>query len=150
MKSRHRCEIMFICRICHVITITGVKFDTAEEHNNFIQTAWEAVLEPTDDLCDKDKETIRRRVQRMENITLEPACKNAKAEKIVLIGYHFVNELLDRDYIQIAEDSKLHRVMDALLTMIDLDDEVTQRRLVTSAKQARQWMEKLQKEGYFK
>lgn len=141
---------MFIARVMHVVSITGVKFDQPYEHDEFIKTAWEAVLEPTNDLCAKDKETIRRRVQRMEHLTLAPACEKSFAEKIILIGYHFMNELLDRDYIEIKEGSKLRRVTDTLLSMIDLEEDVTQKRMITSKKQAMQWMKILQAHGYYR
>lgn len=150
MNHRHRVEIMFIARTMHVIAVNGVKFETPDEHEEFINEAWEAVLEPSNGLCAKDKETLRRRLMRMEEKTLRPACEKAFAEKIILIGYHFINELQDREYLEIPEGSKLRRITDALLSMIDPEDAVTQKRMVTSAKQARKWLEILQKEGYYR
>lgn len=149
-SDKHRCEIFFLARIWHVVAITGVKFDTEAEHDAFIIEAWEAVLEPTNGLYGKHKETIRRRVQRMEQKTLRPACEKSFAEKIILIGYHFLNELQERDYIKIPNESKLMGVADHLLAMIDLEDEVTQKRMVSSAKQANRWLMILQGDGYFK
>lgn len=149
MNARHRVEIMFCARLMHVVAVTGVRFDEPAEHEAFIKEAWEAVLEPTNGLYGKEKESLRRRLYRMEELTIIPACEKAFAEKIILIGYHFITELQDRNYLEIPEGSKLRRVTDALLAMIDMDDEVAQIRFVKAQKVARKWLEILQKQGYF-
>lgn len=149
MKARHRCEIMFISRIFHVIVVSGMKFDTKQEHDEMIRVAHDAVCESTDDLCDKDKEVIRRRVQRMEYLTLKPACQKSLSERILLIGYYFMQLLIDREYIEFPEGSRLARITDYLFSLIDLDDKITQLRLDNTQKQARRWMRILQEQGYY-
>lgn len=149
MKARHRCEVFFIARIMQVIAIKGVRFDTQEEHENFMKIALEAVLEPLDGLDVKSREAICRRVQRMEDLTLQPACEKSFAERIILIGYHFINNLLERDYLEITDDSKLRRVTDALLSMIDMDDDIAQTRYTKTKKEAARWMKTLQSMGYY-
>lgn len=147
--SRYRCEIMFIARIVHVIALNGMKWDTRKSYDNFVKKAWDAVLEPVKDINTRAKEFIRIKVNKMESLTLEPACEKAFSEKILLIGYYFMSDLIEREYISIPEDSALMQVTDYLLTLIDPDNEVTQKRMESAQKQAKKWLEILQKEGYF-
>lgn len=149
MKERHRCEVMFIARIMHLVAITATRFDTEGELDAFKKMAFDAVMEPVSDLCAKDKERIRRRVTRMEKETLLPMCDKVKAEKAVLIGYYFIEDLQSRAYLCIPEGSSLRTVTDTLLGAIDPRDEVTQGYMEMAQEQARIWMERLQREGYF-
>lgn len=149
MNDKQRCEIMFVARIMHVIALTGCRFEAEGQHEKFVRTATDAVLEPVRDLPVRKAESIRRRVARMEDLTLKPACHKATAEKVLLIGYFFMEGLIEREYLIIHEGSPLRNVTDVLLEAVDLEDEVAQKRLKNGEKQARKWMEKLQSEGYF-
>lgn len=147
--AQHRCEIMFIARITHVIALNGMKWNTREEYHRFVGKAWEAVIDPVKDLNANAKEFIRVKVNRMEDLTLKPACHKSFSEKILLIGYYFMKDLLDRKYIKIPDESALMQVMDYLLKLVDPNDEGTQKRMESAQKQARKWLEVLQGNGYF-
>lgn len=147
--SRERCEIMYICRIMNVIALNGMRFDAQEEHARFVEETWQAVMEPVKDLNHKAREFIRVKVNAMENLTLKPACDKSFAEKILLIGYYFMDDLIEREYLIIPEDSALRRVTDYLLTMVNIEDEGTQKRMESAQKQAKKWMQILQGKGYF-
>ena len=149
MNDRQRCEVMFTARIMHVIAVGGVTFQTPEQHERFMITSLDAVLEPVRDLPVRKAEQIRRRVERMEHKTIVPACKNSFSEKLILVGYHFMNNLINDEYLFIAEDSPLRRVTDTLLEAVDMENEVAQKRFKKAEKQARKWLETLRGEGYF-
>lgn len=147
--AQHRCEIMFLARITHVIAINGIRWDTRKEYEDFVKMAWAAVIEPVKGLNINAKEFIRVKVNRMEALTLAPACRKSFSEKILLIGYFFMKDLMDRDYIDIPEESTLMQVMDYLLKLIDPGDEGTQKRMESAQKQAAKWLQVLQAQGYF-
>jgi hypothetical protein len=126
-----------------------MKWDTREEYERFAARAWEAVIEPVQDLNTNAKEFIRTKVNRMEALTLKPACHKSFSEKILLIGYYFMKDLVDRKYIKIPDESALMQVMDYLLNLVDPNNEGTQKRMESAQKQARKWLEILQGKGYF-
>lgn len=147
--SRERCEVTFIARIMNVIALNGMRFDTKDEHRRFVEESWQAVMEPVEGLNIQAKEFIRIKVNAMENLTLKPACDKSFAEKILLIGYYFMDDLIEREYIIIPDGSALRRVTDYLLALVDIEDEGTQKRMESAQKQARKWMQILQGKGYF-
>lgn len=140
---------MFIGRIMNVIALNGMRFDTKDEHREFVEESWRAVMEPVAGLNIKAREFIRIKVSVMESLTLKPACENSFAEKILLIGYYFMDDLIEREYIIIPEDSALRKVTDYLLSLVDPSDKGTMKRMESAKKQAKKWMQILQEKGYF-
>lgn len=149
MNDRQRCEVMFTARIMHVIATGGVSFKEEGAHERFVALATSALFEPVQDVTRDKANKLRERMERMARKTIIPECKVSKAEKMLLIGYHFINKLVEDEYLFIAENSPLRKVTDTLLEAVDMENEVAQKRFKKAEKQARKWLETLRSEGYF-
>lgn len=150
MNDRQRCEISFISRCVHMITIAGMRFEDHRDGMKISDLAFESAIEPFD-LCDeKNKKSLIRRVIRMQDCTINKMLGNSHGEKVVLIVYCFAEKLIALDYLHIPDESKLRVVIDYLLSLLDVNSESVQKRLKSARKQADKWFEVLQSEGYYR
>lgn len=150
MNDRQRCEISFISRCVHMITIAGMKYEDHKDAITISDLAFESAIEPFE-LCDeKNKKSLIRRVIRMQDCTINKMLGNSHGEKVVLTVYCFVEKLISLDYMTIPEESKLRVVIDYLLSLLDVNSESVQKRLKSARKQADKWFEVLQSEGYYR
>ena len=150
MNDRQRCEISFISRCVHMITIAGMKFEDHRDAMKISDLAFESAIEPFE-LCDeKNKKSLIRRVIRMQDETINKMLGNSHGEKVVLTVYCFVEKLISLDYMTIPEESKLRVVIDYLLSLLDVNSESVQKRLKSGRKQADKWLEALQVQGYYR
>lgn len=150
MNDRQRCEISFISRCVHMITIAGMKFEDHRDGMKISDLAFESAIEPFD-LCDeKNKKSLIRRVMRMQDETINKMLGNSHGEKVVLTVYCFVEKLISLEYLVIPEESKLRIVIDYLLSLLDVNSESVQKRLKSGRKQADKWLEVLQMQGYYR
>ena len=150
MNDRERCEVSFISRCVHMITIAGMKYGNEKDAAKISDLAYKSAMEPFQ-LCDeKNKKSLIRRVMRMQEETINKMLGNSHGEKVVLTVYCFVEKLIALDYLAIPEESKLRIVIDYLLSLLDANSESVKKRLKSSRKQADKWLETLQLQGYYR
>lgn len=150
MNDRQKCEVSFVSRCVHMITIAGLKYSEHKDAIFISDLAYESAIEPFD-LCDeKNKKSLIRRVMRMQEETINKMLGNSHGEKVVLTVYCFVEKLIALDYLVIPEESKLRIVIDYLLSILDVSSESVQKRFKSGRKQADKWLESLQLQGYYR
>jgi hypothetical protein len=149
LKDRERCEVSFIARLVYIVIIGGLKCSTQKQHIEMAEFALQAATEPFLGLDSKRANTLRRRVVRMEDNTIKPMTGKAHGEKVLLVIYFFINELIDKEYLNIPEECKLRIIVDTLLKLLDTKSESMQSRLPSAKKQAEKWLVTLQSEGYY-
>lgn len=150
MKDRHKCEVMWLAHLLYVIVYSGVSYPSEEERLKWLNFAFDAISEPVNNDAGYVKERLRRRVLRMSEATIKPACKVSKASKLILVGYYIMNRLMDSGYLIIPDNSKMMQVVEHLLGLVDIEDFGVQKQMVSAKKQANKWLEKLQRMGYYR
>lgn len=150
MNDKQKCEVSFISRCVHLITIAGMKYANEKDATKISDLAYESAMEPFL-LCDeKNKKSLVRRVIRMQEQTIDKMLGNSHGEKVLLTVYCFIEKLISLDYLIIPEESKLREIVDYLLSLLDVNSESVQKRLQSARKQADKWLEVLQLHGYYK
>ncbi len=147
MTDREIVEVSFLARMIYLIVISGMREDIAQKLHG---DALAALEEPLTMLPEKKKNNLKRRVIRLEERFIKPLSNKTHSVKILLIAYYFINKLIDDDYINIPEESKLYKLINTLLNYVDQDIQGFQKIDKSAEKQSAKWLEKLQNEGYYK
>ena len=150
MNDRQRCEVGFIARVVYLLILGGMQMKTDNQHAEIANMALGMCNEPFIGLTEEDRVKLKRRVMRMEEHTIRPLNGKSHGEKILLIVYHFINNLVDMNYLSLPEGSTLAILTDYLLSVVDSENEVVQLRMDSAKKQAAKWLIKLQSEGYYR
>jgi hypothetical protein len=150
MNDRHRCEIMWIAHIPYTVAYTIHRNYPNEENQKWWDVAYEAKKEPLEGVDPEKRRKIIDRVQRMSDKTLVPISGKTNMVKVVLLAYCIIETLIDEGLLTIPEDSALSRLMEHLLSQVDMEEEATQKQLASARKQSAKWLEMLRKEGYFR
>lgn len=149
MNDREKCEVSFISRCVHMITIAGMKYTKNDDANKISNIAYESAIEPFIECDERRKKSLIRRVIRMQDKTINKMIGNYHGEEVLLTLYFFIEKLIEMDYLIIPENSKLRIIVDYLLSLIDINSKLTNKRLKSAKKQADKWMEILKNEGYY-
>jgi len=141
MNDRRHAEIAFLAELVSAVVISCTALPTdKKEQLDIAEAEYHRASNP-------DK--LRRRVARMMKATLMRLPEGMAGEKVVIITYRFFELLVQEGIIEVPEDSPAAQIMDWLLSAIDPDDPVTQKRIKNADKDARKWLERLQTDGYF-
>lgn len=144
LSDKQRCELSFVGRLIHLLILGGI---TSGNHQELADIALKISEEPFIGATNID--SLKRRVIRMERNTIAPLAGKSHGEKILLICYYFINTLVDEGILAMPEESNLAKLVDFLLELIDVENEVVQKRMASADKQARKWLETLRSEGYY-
>jgi hypothetical protein len=99
---------------------------------------------------DKQKRTINNHVSRMLDCTIATQQEGCAGEKIVLAVYYFLELLTNAGLIELGAESPIAVLTEWLLSKIDADCPVTQKRIKNAQKDAVRWLSALREKGYYK
>ena len=147
LNDKRCAEIVYLGMTVLAVIIGGI---TCENPNELESLALQAVKEPTEGMDIKRRQKIERRAIWMTMATIKRESDKAHGEKVLLATYLMIEKMITSGYLQMPENSPLARVVDFLLSLVDPDNEITQKRLKKAEKTANDWIDILQHEGYFK
>lgn len=141
MNDRHHAELAFLAELVTATVISCTVLPTDEARKlDIAEEEYQRAANPA---------KLRRRVARMVNNTLMRLPQGMAGEKVVIIVYSFFERLVQEGLIEIPEQSRAAQIMDWLLSVIDPENSVTQKRIKNAEKDSRKWLERLQNDGYF-
>lgn len=143
INTRERCESAFLSRIMHILILGGVKMPTKEQHEELADLAYQSVMDSFVGLSNEESIKLKRRIKRMEDLTIAPLSNKAHGQEVLLTSFYFMNELIEQSIMEIAEGSKLRQLTDFLLKVVDEE-------IPSCAERAKNWIDILRSEGYYK
>lgn len=146
LSDKHRTELAYLGNLLLALVVGGI---TSENPLQLAEVANNATKESTEGLTQKHREKIERRAVNLCMLTIAKESDKAHGEKVLFAVYLFIENLVTSGYLQMPEDSNIAKLVDFLLSLVDADNRVTQRRLKKAKKTANKWLEKLNEMGYF-
>lgn len=150
MRDIDRCEVSFLGRIVYLVVIGGIQCKTDKHHKELARIALLASMEPFEKLDARKSSALRRRVMRMEEVTIAPMTHKTHAEEVILVVYYFINRLIESEYIDVPEETNLWKIMDYLLSLLDLEKDTIKSYIKTAPAKADKWLKSLEGQGYYK
>lgn len=138
-----------LCFIACLINVTAMACVEGEARDDVIELSKKAMIELAEGATDKQRHTIDNHHRAMLNCSLATMQDGCAGEKIVLAVYCFIELLCDAGYITIGEDSTVALLMEWLLSKIDAESELTEKRLKNAQKDAVRWLGKLREKVYY-
>ncbi len=155
MNDKHIVEIAFLGRLLYLIVIGGLHVKDSSKLLQLEEEALRVADESFEGLTAPHVLKLKRRVMRMDELTLRKESYNpttergAHAEKLVLAVYSFIENLVRQAYITMPADSGIAVLTDALLTLVDVESSLFEPRRQRAVKLANKWLELLQRNGYY-
>jgi hypothetical protein len=148
MNDSTRIEVMLCCRLLHLIVVGGVS-----NNEELLQLSSKVIEEPLEGLTKEKSASLRRRCLRVEAVLIQPIVEKVHGSKLALIVYHFINDLIDEDYIAVPEDSnfsKLANILFGLITNYYPINDDFERVNKSAKKQSQLWRKKLAEMDFFR
>ena len=146
LNTHRTAELCFLPCMINVIAASCMAGDSKQEA---FELSKNAMLEMTAGASKKQCRTIDNHHNTMLKYTIATMQSGIAGEKIVLAVYCFIELLCEHELIIIGDESAVAVLMNWLLTSIDADSDVTQKRLKNAQKDAARWLDALQKAGYY-
>jgi hypothetical protein len=148
MNDSTRVEVMLCCRLLHLIVVGGTS-----NNGKLLELSTKVIEEPLQGLDQKRSRNLRTRCARVERILVEPFVDKVHGSKLALIVYHFINGLIDEDYLVVPQESNFSKLANTLFELITKHlpiDSIDFEKVNKSAeKQAKSWRKNLFDMGYF-
>lgn len=138
-----------LCFVACLINVTAMACVEGEARDYVVELSKQAMLELADGADAKQRHSIDNHHKTMLNCTLATMQDGCAGEKIVLSVYCFIDLLCEAGYINIGNESKVAVLMEWLLSKIDAESELTEKRLKNAKKDATKWLVKLKENGYY-
>ena len=138
-----------LCFIACLINVTAMACVEGEMRDYVIELSKDAMLELAEGADAKQRHKIDNHHKTMLNCTIATMQNGCAGEKIVLSVYCFIEMLCDADYITIGNKSTVALLMEWLLSKIDAESKLTEKRLKNAKKNANKWLANLRKNGYY-
>jgi hypothetical protein len=145
-NARRTAELCFIACLINVTAMACVEGAAREQ---VLELSKQAMIELAEGADAKQRRTIDNHHRNMLNLTIATMQDGCAGEKIVLAVYCFIEMLCDAGYITIGNESTVALLMEWLLSKIDAESELTEKRLKNAKKDANKWLVKLKENGYY-
>jgi hypothetical protein len=149
INETQKIETMLCCRLLYIVVIGGTAY--TEE---LLALSKKVIEEPLEGMTLDKSRKLQRRCLRIERMLIQPLVEKAHGSKVALVVYHFLNRLIDEDYIEVPEGSNFAILADVLFNLIPIhlptESEDFEKVNKSAKKVANFWRDKLGGMGYFK